>query len=53
MIIVIGQSSDSEQIEEELGLDGMVQVSMVRAGLPTVAVSYTHLRANETPEHRV
>ena len=38
MIIVIGQNSSSEQIEEELGLEGMVQVSMVRAGLPTVMV---------------
>ena len=38
MIIVIGQSSDSEQIEEEQGLEAIVQVSMVRAGLPKVIV---------------
>ena len=38
MIIVIGQSSNSEQIEEELGLEALVQVSMVRAGLPKVIV---------------
>ena len=38
MIIVIGQSSNSEQIEEELGLEALVQVSMVRAGLPIVIV---------------
>jgi len=38
MIIVIGQSNDSEQIEEEQGLEAIVQVSMVRAGLPKVIV---------------
>jgi len=38
MIIVIGQSSDSEQKEEELGLAATVQESMIRSGLPTVEI---------------
>ena len=38
IIIAIGQSSDSEQIEEELGLAAAVQESMIRSGLPTVEI---------------
>ena len=38
IIIAIGQSSDSEQTEEDLGLAATVQESMIRSGLPTVEI---------------
>ncbi|MAT62365.1 MAG: hypothetical protein CL881_01050 [Dehalococcoidia bacterium] len=38
IIIAIGQSSDSEQTEEDLGLAAIVQESMIRSGLPTVEI---------------
>jgi len=38
IIVAIGQSSDSEQIEEELGLTASVQESMIRSGLRTVEI---------------
>tara|TARA_Y100000588_G_C14166696_1_gene887212 strand:+ start:369 stop:1139 length:771 start_codon:yes stop_codon:yes gene_type:complete len=38
IIIAIGQSNDSEQEEEELGLTASVQESMIRSGLPSVTV---------------
>ena len=38
VIIAIGQSSDSEQTEEDLGLAATVQESMIRSGLPTVEI---------------
>ena len=34
IIVAIGQSSDSEKIDEEQGLTASVQEAMVRSGLP-------------------
>ena len=38
IIVAIGQSSDSEKIDEEQGLTASVQEAMVRSGLPSVEI---------------